>query len=112
MYIRDIVGTVRCLGETVPATFELPVAALEREQLIVPDRVQSLSRLGGRADLDPVFETEVVHDVDAWGGELIIHRITDTPFAHGAEPSARPPDTEPGAAEAARRRQHVCDAIA
>ncbi|MDF2580839.1 MAG: hypothetical protein K0S49_2418, partial [Microbacterium sp.] len=52
----------------VPLLFERPAAALEREELVVPDRGQPLTRPLARADLHACAESQVVDDGDDRSG--------------------------------------------
>lgn len=68
--------------------FDGATAALEGQELVVPDAGQPLSRTPARADLHATVESDVVHDVDTGEGEVGIGGVADAPSAGDAAPRA------------------------
>lgn len=66
----------------VPGVLHDPVTRLEREQLLMPDRSQSPTRLRRRADLDPALPPQVVDDVDARARQVGVRNVADESAAH------------------------------
>jgi hypothetical protein len=95
----------------MPRALHGPAAALEREQLVVPERAEPLPRVRAGADLHPVAEADVVDDVDPGRRELAVGVVAVPPLAHRAQPAGRVPHAEAGSAGRARRRQHVLHAV-
>lgn len=67
--------------------FDGATAALEGQELVVPDAGQPLSRTPARADLHATVESDVVDDVDT-GREVGIGGVADAPSAGDAAPRA------------------------
>lgn len=81
--------------------FERAAAALEREELVVSDARQALSRTPTGADLHAAIESDVVDDVDAGEGEVGIGGVAVAPFTGGATPRAVSADSPSATAEGA-----------
>lgn len=93
----------------VPTTLEPAVAPFEREEIVVPDRPEPLSRVRSGADLHAVVEPEIVDDVDARGRQLPVDELAVHPFAHCAEPRRGVAHPESRPAQATWRREHICE---
>src|SRR5690606_13861277 len=71
----------------VPAPFDDPITALEREKLLMPDAGESLARSPTGTDLHAAVVAQIVDDVDAREGKVGIRHIPVAPGAIGARPS-------------------------
>jgi hypothetical protein len=91
----------------VPPPLHEPVAALEGEQLLVPERGEALAGTVGRADLDAVLEADVVDDIHPRHRRLDVGAVAHPPLADGADPPGRIPHPLRGPARDAGGRQQV-----